>query len=137
MMKATVADVAAELGQALPDDPHIIAQWNRWINRADTIIRARIPDLDARILAGTLSSLVVVDIQAAAVARKALNPEGLRQTTMSVDDGSVTRIVDSARSIGEIVILPEEWERLLPGKTSPVWSLRPHFTPDRGTREPW
>lgn len=134
MTYATVSDVAAELGRPIPSDVNVINQWNRWLSRVENIIVARIPDLAGRIAEGTLSAALVADVEAAAVARKAQNPEGLRQTTKSIDDGSVTKIVDQSRSVGEIDLLPEEWALLLPRADSGAFSTRPGFEPDR---VPW
>lgn len=114
MTYTTVADVAAELGIPVPTDPAIIAQWNRWITRTENQIRSRIPDLDQRIADGTLSKDVIVDIVAAAVARVARNPEGLRSVTKAVDDGSITKTVDSSRSAGDLGLTDDEWAQILP-----------------------
>jgi len=114
MAYTTIADVAAELGRPIPTDPATITQWNWWIASAENQIRGAVPDLDARILADPTFGDVVVHVTAAAVARVARNPEGLRQITRSVDDGSVTKTVDSSRSAGGLYITDDEWARLLP-----------------------
>jgi len=114
MSYTTIADVAAELGRPIPTDAATIAQWNWWIVGAENQIRAAVPDLDARIAADPTFRDVVVHIVAAAVARVARNPEGLRQITKSIDDGSVTKTVDNSRSAGGLVITDDEWAQLLP-----------------------
>lgn len=135
MAYATVSDVAAELGRPTPTDPPIVAQWERWLSRVENMIRARIPDLDDLVTAGTPSEALVVDIEAAVVARKVLNPEGLRQVTRAIDDGSVTKTVDQTRSSGELALTDDEWGLLLPTADSGAFSTRPGFEPDPGT--PW
>lgn len=114
MSYTTIADVAAALGRPIPTDPATIAQWNWWIDDAESQIRAELPDLDARVAADPDFRITLVHVVAAAVARIAHNPEGLRQITRAVDDGSVTKTVDSSRSGGQLFISDEEWARLLP-----------------------
>jgi hypothetical protein len=114
MSYTTIADVAAELGRPIPTDDPTIAQWNWWINGVENQIRAAVPDLDTRIAADPTFRGVVVHIVAAAVARVARNPEGLRSVTRSVDDGSVTKTVDSSRSAGGLYLTDDEWTQLLP-----------------------
>jgi len=120
---AVPQDVAAELGRPLPTKAEELAQWGRWLQRAENQIRARIPDLDSKVADDPDLRNRVIDVESAAVARKALNPEGLRQTTKSVDDGSVTKIVDSSRSIGEVEITESEWA-LLTVNTAGAFSIR-------------
>lgn len=132
MTYASVSDVAAELGRPTPTDPPIVAQWQRWLSRVENMIRARIPDLDALVTAGTPSEALVVDVEAAVVARKVLNPEGLRQVTRAIDDGSVTKTVDQTRSSGELGLTEDDWGLLLPTADSGAFSTRPGFEPDTG-----
>lgn len=138
MTFANTSDVAAELGRPIPSDSNIIAQWNRWLTRIENQILHRIPDLMERVADGVLSGDLVGDIEAAAVARKVLNPEGLRQSTKTIDDGSVTKIVDSARSVGEVGLLDEEWDLLL-GESDGAFSIRTASagTPAAFYNDPW
>lgn len=133
MTYAGVSDVAAELGRPTPTDAPTLAQWERWLSRVENMIRARIPDLDALVTAGTPSEAIVVDVEAAVVARKVLNPEGLRQVTRAIDDGSVTKTVDQTRSSGELMLTDDEWGFLLPTAEAEAFSTRPGFEPDTGT----
>lgn len=135
MTYASAADVADELGRPVPTDDPTIAQWERWLSRVENMIRARIPDLDVLVTAGAPSEALVADIEAAVVARKVLNPEGLRQVTRAIDDGSVTKTVDQMRSSGELALTDDEWGLLLPTADSGAFSTRPGFEPDPGT--PW
>lgn len=135
MTYANIIDVAAELGRPVPVDAPTIAQWNRWLTRIENIILARIPDLADRIAAGELTAALVADVEAAAVARHALNPEGVRQVTRAIDDGSVTKLIDQARSAGELDLTNEEWALLLPTSDVGAFSTRPYSEPDYGT--PW
>jgi hypothetical protein len=132
---ANVNDVAAELGRPAPTDPDVVAQWNRWLTRIENMIIARIPDLEARVTAGEITPGILADVEASAVARKILNPEGLRQVTKAIDDGSVTKIIDQSRSTGELGLTEDEWALLLPTADSGAFSTRPGFEPD--TVAPW
>lgn len=127
MTYANVADVAAELGRPIPTDAPTVAQWNRWLTRIENQILARIPDLADRIAAGDLTASLVGDIEATAVARKALNPEGLRSTTRAIDDGSVTKTIDQTRSAGELELTDDEWALLLPRRVRGAFTIRPEF----------
>lgn len=127
MTYASVADVAAELGRPVPTDPNIVAQWERWLTRVENQILDRIPDLADRIAVGRPTAELVADIEAAAVARKALNPEGLRSTTRSIDDGSVTKTIDQTRSAGELELTDDEWARLLPRRSRGAFTIRPEW----------
>lgn len=127
MTYASVADVAAELGRPVPVDAPTVAQWERWLTRVENQILARIPDLHARVLAGSPTADLVADVEATAVARKALNPEGLRSTTRAIDDGSVTKTVDQARSAGELELTDHEWDLLLPRPVRGAFTIRPEW----------
>lgn len=131
MTYANTSDVAAELGRPAFADPVEIAQVNRWLTRAENQIRARIPDLDTRAGDDAYWALVV-DVETAAVARVARNPEGLRQVTRSVDDGSVTKTRDQALSDGQLRIAEEEWDLLLPADPVDAASTRMRYTPGWG-----
>lgn len=128
MVYATIQDVAAELGRTAFTDPAEIAQLNAWLRRANATIKVRVPDLDARVDSGSLSAEVVASIEAAAVARKALNPKGLRSSMRSVDDGSIQETVDSTQSDGVIRIMDDEWMLLLGRQTRGAFSVRPTFS---------
>lgn len=127
MTYASIADVAAELGRPVPTGAETIAQWNRWLTRIENQILARIPDLHDRVAAGDPTADLVADVEATAVARKALNPEGLRSTTRSIDDGSVTKTVDQERSAGKLELTDDEWDLLLPRPVRGAFTIRPEW----------
>ena len=112
---ATPSDVAAELGvpAPVPGTP-LYQQYERWISRATSQVRARIPDLDARAAADPNYRDVVADVIVSAAARKARNPEGYRSTSTTVDDATISRTRDHALSDGEIRITDEEWALITP-----------------------
>lgn len=133
MTYGNVNDVAAELGRPTPTDQDVLAQWGRWLTRIENIIIARIPDLNDRVSAGEINIDLLADIEAAAVARKVLNPEGIRQVTRAVDDGSVTKTIDQTRSSGALDLTDDEWALLLPKADGGAFSTRPGFEPDTAT----
>ena len=131
MPYATPQDVADELGRSIPTDPVEIAQITRWLGRAENMIRGRIPDLDTRAADPAFAAFaaLVVDVEAAAVARRVQNPEGLRSVTKTIDDGTMTKVRDQVLSDGQMRILDEEWDLLLPASGSDAASLRMSYTP--------
>lgn len=128
MTFAIPQDVADELGRPPFVDPIEIAQVARWLTRVENQIRARIPDLDDR-ATDPIYRALVVDVEAAAVARVARNPEGLRQVTKSIDDGSVTKTRDTALSDGQMRITDDEWDLLLPKAAPEAFSTRMSYAP--------
>jgi hypothetical protein len=138
MTYATPDDVAVELGRP-PFDPGTdaveIAQIQRWLDRTESIIRLRIPDLDERVEAGTPPEAVVVDVESAVVARKVLNPNGLtsKAQTRTLDDWSETQsqTVGSEYMDGMLRLTDEEWELLLGGSSGEAFTIAPYGTPGR------
>lgn len=112
MTFARVDDVAAELGRDIAADGTEAKQITKWLRRAEMLIRNRIPVLDEWCKDENYRD-VVVEVESAAVARKALNPEGVSSTMLQIDDGNMQTSIDSSRSHGEISILDEEWDMLL------------------------
>ena len=119
-MYGTVEAVAVELGRPALTDIET-DQLEQWIARAENLIRARIPDIDERTAVDPALYAMVADVVTAAVARVARNPEGLRQVTISADDGTVSRTRDSVLSDGQLRITDAEWALLLP---TPSFTLR-------------
>ena len=129
MTHALPQDVANELG--IPSIPAAqVLQVTGWLSRVEAMIKVRIPDLDARVTAGTIDVALVVGIEAGAVGRKADNRKGLRSVTRSVDDGSMTEVRDSAFSDGVLRITDDEWDLLIPAQQSDAASVRYAYTPD-------
>lgn len=109
MTITTTSDVAARLGRPISDAAEI-AQVSAWIGDVeDTIIRPRIGDLAALILADRLTEATLVRVVSDAVIRKVQNPEGLRTITRRVDDWNRTETRDRVLSDGQLRLTEEEW----------------------------
>jgi hypothetical protein len=83
------------------------------LDDAWAVLLTVIPDLEARMAAGTPSTSLVVSVASAMVLRVMRNPNGVR--SWSVDDYSETR--DNSIAAGSLYVAPEEI-RLLTGLAS-------------------
>jgi hypothetical protein len=118
MAYATVEDVTARLPRALDDDETRVVTAR--LGDAELVLKSRIPDLNAKVAAGTIDQDVVVMIEAEAVLRLIRNPEGYQQES----DGSYSYMLRSDVSSGRIEILPTEWAML--GITGSVYTISPY-----------
>lgn len=125
MLYTTVSDVATRLGRPLSGPEE--AQVGAWIQDVEETIRARIVDLDDRVIEGVPPFGIVTKVVAGAVLRKLHNPDGLTSKTVSVDDGSVTTRRDGYRGGDPLSLTDEEWAELMPASASGAWSVRPGF----------
>lgn len=114
MAYATVTDVQTRLGRAISDTAEI-AQVTAWIDDVEAIIKARIPDLDARITDGWISNATVVRVQCQAVIRKIKNPDGV--TYEAIDDHR--QGYNEAMARGELHLTEDEWGALLASPEAP------------------
>lgn len=124
-----VSDVEARLGRTLTASETI--QVTAWIEDLGALVLVRIPDLQERIDADTVSAAVVRSIFCSAIIRVLRNPEGLRQHTESIDDYSVTKTIDSSSSSGLLFLTDDEWGLLIPGGTGEAFSIDLYGAPDR------
>lgn len=106
MAYAVPADVEARLGRPL--EPDEVAMVQIRLDDVERIIKSRIPDLDAQIIAGTIDESVVVMIEAEAVLRLIRNPEGYTAET----DGNYSYQISASVASGRLEILPDEWALL-------------------------
>jgi len=127
MTYATVSDVATELGRPTPTDAPVLAQWNSWLRQVEARIKVRVVDLDTRAAANSDYAALVADVEASVVARKVLNPEGLRSVTTSIDDGSLTKMRDSGTGAEPLALTDQEWALLLPTRPTGAFTIRPQF----------
>lgn len=104
-----------------------------------------IPAVAVRILAGTVADATLRFVCAQMVQRVMLNPERLKQYTVTSDDSTESGVYADAVLTGELMISASEMDRLLgripvgaqPGAFSVLqpWLLEPAVTPE--TVYPW
>ncbi|HLR96184.1 MAG TPA: Gp19/Gp15/Gp42 family protein [Jiangellaceae bacterium] len=129
MALVNLDDVASRLGRPI-SDPDEVDQVIAWTGDVEAIIRARIPDIDQRIVEGEPSAEVVTMVAANAVVRKVNNPTGKQNER--IDDYSYGLTEDAAR--GELFLTDDEWALLMPDSGLGAFSVRPSYEPDR---HPW
>lgn len=108
MAYAVATDVAVRLGRDLEENE--VAQVEAFLDDAEQLIRVRFPNLDAQVEAGKVTAAAVVSIEAGAVRRLMLNPEGYAQET--IDGWSGQR--GSTIADGFLFITEAEWAALSP-----------------------
>lgn len=123
MSYTSVADVRARLGRPLSDAEHELAAV--LLEDAENLIRARIPDLDARIGDGRIRRELVVMVEANAVVRVLRNPGGFR----SESAGDYSYTIDTRAAAGYLTIPDTDWR--LFGVTTGAFTIRPAFPPPR------
>lgn len=109
MTYAVFTDVATRLGRTISDALEI-AQINAWISDAESLMRERIPGIDASVVLNTPTLDTVKSVIANVVVRKANNPEGKKDER--IDDYSYGLHADAARP--DIHFTDDEWARLMP-----------------------
>lgn len=110
-MTASVQDVATQLGRPI-DDPLEINQITAWIEMAELAILQRYPNLDQLIADKRVSQNAVNMVEASAVARHSLNPEGYTSKSERIDDYQQT--YGMANSAVGITFTDSEWALLTP-----------------------
>jgi len=130
MTYAEVSDVEVRYGRALSATE--AAQVGAWIEDLEAEISERVPSLPDLITAGRPTVGTLKRVISAAVIRKLQNPEGLRTTTVAIDDYSTTKTVDSSNSAGLLGLTDEEWSLLLPGSSGDAFTIRPYGAPGYG-----
>lgn len=109
MAYATVADVETRLGRDLTDEEE--AQVTELLEDVETLIKTRIPDLDAKVADGTIPERLVVMVEVNAVIRVLRNPDAY----VSETDGNYSYTRSQDGSSGYLNILPIEWDWLFGG----------------------
>lgn len=126
---ASPADVA-RIWRPLTDDETIVALG--LLGAASQLI-VEIPAVAVRILAETVADATLRYVCAQMVQRVMLNPDRLRQFTISVDDASRSGVYDDAVTSGELMITESELDRLLGripvGAQSGAFTIRPWEAP--------
>jgi len=127
MAYAAVTDVEVRYGRTLsaPESAQVTA----WIEDLESEIHERISNLLDLIVAGRPTDATLRRVICAAVIRKLQNPEGLRTTTVAIDDYSTTKTVDSSNSAGFLSLTDDEWSLLLPGSSGDAFTITPYWAP--------
>ena len=127
MAYAAVTDVEVRYGRTLsaPESAQVTA----WIEDLESEIHERIPNMLDLIVAGRPTDATLRRVICAAVIRKLQNPEGLRTTTVAIDDYSTTKTVDSSNSAGFLSLTDDEWSLLLPGSSGDAFTITPYWAP--------
>lgn len=100
------ADIETSLLRDLTEREAQYAQ--AWLDRAQRLILARIPDLTVRAQSNAEYASVVAGVEGEMVARVFRNPEGVRQE----DEGNYSIRLDAAVASGILIVSPTEWEAL-------------------------
>lgn len=135
MALVTADDVQVRLGRALTDSETV--QVEAWVEDLDAIVQARIPDLADRLASGVLPPGLVRTVYAQAIRRVLLNPEGLRQSSETIDDYTTSRTYDAAVSGSALYLTDDEWAILSPAAASSAYTIRPHGASDRRGPDLW
>lgn len=106
MAFATVSDVQISLGRPLTEDEETQAEG--LLDRVETRIRARIPDLDTRLDDESDLLDLLIEVEADSVARVLRNPSGL----LTEQDGDYAYTRDRSLASGRLFLTDEEWSRL-------------------------
>lgn len=127
MAYAVPTDVADRLGRDLDESETRIVGVR--LDDAERLIKSRIPDLESRVVAGTIDQANVVMIEAEAVLRLVRNPDGYSSET----DGNYTYRIDRDVASGSLEILDREWALI--GLRNSVFTIRPRMELPTGETE--
>lgn len=126
---ATVTDVEVRYGSPVVGTTRE-QQVEAWLSDVETTISAHLPGLADAVAAGNPSSDVVKMVVANAVVRRLQNPDGVRTTTVSVDDGSLTKTRGGSPLVdGTQWLTDDEWDLLAPQLDVETASARYAYTP--------
>lgn len=136
MTYGTPEQVAIVLGRSASSVTEVeSAQWQAWLDIVESAIVRRFKragmDLATQVGLEDPSAQDVAAVEVAAVVRKVHNPDGMTSTTVSVDDGSITKRRDAYRGGDPLALDVGDWDLLLPSPERSAWSTRPGFESDR------
>lgn len=92
----------------VPLDETVLAVVDIRLNDAERLIKNRIPDLDAKILASDIDEADVRMVEAEMVLRLIRNPEGFTQES----DGNYSYMLSVAVASGRLEVRKDEWGQL-------------------------
>lgn len=121
-----VTDNVANIWRPLTPAEEIVVATR--LDQASAMIRAAVPDIDSRIVSGTLDRAVVAGVAADMVRRVMINPTAVRQRSQSIDDYQESETVDSSVSEGALYLSPRELTLLL-GRRSRAFTIMPSAGP--------
>jgi hypothetical protein len=119
MAYAAAEDVQARFLRTLDTDEQRVVTTR--LDDAERMIRRRITDLDAQIVAGTIDQDDVIQVEADMVLRLIRNPDGYSSET----DGNYSYTISSQVASGVLEVLPDEWALL--GVRRGAFILAPTF----------
>lgn len=129
MSYATVTDVQARLGRPLTDPERELAAV--LLDDAESLIRARMPDLDDWIAIGPVRRRLVVMIEANAVVRVLRNPGGYTSETA----GDYSYTIDTRAAAGYLTIPDADWALL--GLNTGAFTITPALPHPRRAPDCW
>lgn len=118
MAVATTEQVEASLGRSLTSAEEV--QVSQWLDDAELQIRLRLGNV------AELDQEAVAYVERESVILKLRNPDG--KQSEAIDDYNYRRYDANAR--GQVFIIDEWWDLLLPGSDPAAFSFRPTFEPD-------
>ncbi|AMU54498.1 Gp19/Gp15/Gp42 family protein [Mycobacteroides abscessus] len=118
---AEPSDVSGRLGRSLDASESTMVATR--LADAERLIKARIPDLDAQIVAETIDVEIVKMIEANAVVRLVRNPNAYTGET----DGNYSYQINWKTATGELEILDNEWALL--GISQAMFVIAPQLPP--------
>lgn len=119
MAYATPDDVEIRLGRDFSEPETQVVQTR--LGDAELILRSRIPDLDQKVLDGSIPEQAVIMVECEMVLRLVRNPEGYTSET----DGNYSYQISSDVSSGKLSVLPYEWGLL--GVRGGIYTLTPYL----------
>jgi hypothetical protein len=138
MAFAAPPDVAARLGRSLTADE--TTQVEALLEDAEAMILKRVPDLQARVTAGTLTTATIVRIESNSVRRVMVNPTGIRSHSEGLGDFQQSDTFDSSISTGELYVDDNAWADLAGTPESCAFTINPAYAATYGTSpfcRPW
>jgi hypothetical protein len=106
MAYAQTSDVQARLGRPLTVDEGL--QADAFLEDAEILIKARIPDLDDKVADGDIAEASVIMVESNAVVRLLRNPDGF----IGESDGNYSYQKNGKLATGALEILEHEWSLL-------------------------
>lgn len=118
MSYATPADIIGRFRELDENETSIVTTR---LGDAEILIKSRIPDLDAQVLAGTIDEQTVVMVEADMVLRLIRNPDGYMQES----DGNYSYMISNQVASGKLTVEAHEWALL--GIRGAVYTIKTYM----------